>query len=73
MISIGERSSSLDVQLQLLTEMYEEETDEMVAQFTGAVNILSLLIACVLISCVFIGAFLPIFMMGPKMMNGSGM
>lgn len=72
MIAIGERSSSLDTQLALLTDMYEEETEVLIAQFTGAVNILSLLIACVLISCVFIGAFLPIFMMGPKMMNGSG-
>jgi type II secretory pathway component PulF len=72
MISIGERSSSLDDQLRLLTNMYEEEVDQTVNDFTQIVNIVALLLACVLISMVFIGAFLPIFLMGPKMMYGQG-
>jgi type II secretory pathway component PulF len=72
MISIGERASSLDVQLELLVTMYEEDTDRMMENLTQVMNLAVLLLASVLIACVFIGAFLPIFLMGPKMMNGSG-
>ncbi len=72
MISIGERSSSMSEQIGLLTEMYEEEVDQIVTDFSQIVNLLALIVACILISLVFIGAFLPIFLMGPKMMSGSG-
>jgi uncharacterized protein YneF (UPF0154 family) len=40
------------------------------AAFTAAVNFAVLLIAVGLITAVFIGTFLPIFLMGPKMMQG---
>ncbi|NRB73328.1 MAG: type II secretion system F family protein [Verrucomicrobiales bacterium] len=73
LISIGERSSSLDEQLKLLTTMYEEEVDQVVAEFSQVVNIIVLFSAALLITMVFIGAFLPIFLMGPKMMNGQGL
>ena len=73
MISIGERASSLDSQLEMLVTMYEEDTDRMMDDLTQVMNILVLLFASVLIACVFIGAFLPIFLMGPKMMNGQGL
>lgn len=69
MISIGERSSSLDAQLEMLTGMYEEEVDQLIGEFAAVVSFISLVFAAVLISFVFIGAFLPIFLMGPKMMN----
>lgn len=72
MISIGEKSSSLVDQLDLLTEMYEEDTAAAVETFTALVNIVVLMMAGVLISVVFIGAFLPVFLMGPKLM-ASGM
>ncbi len=71
MVSIGERSSSLDAQLEMLTNMYEEEVNQYVNEFTAAINFISLVIAALLISVVFIGAFLPIFLMGPKMMNSA--
>ena len=73
LISIGERSSSLGQQLKLLTNMYEEDVDQIVAEFAQIVNIFVLMAAAVLITMVFIGAFLPIFLMGPKMMNGQGL
>lgn len=73
MISIGERASALDNQLEMLVTMYEEDTDRLMEQLTQALNIAVLLLASILIACVFIGAFLPIFLMGPKMMNGSGL
>ena len=73
MIAIGERSSSLEMQLELLTDMYEEDVEQMVNDFTNVVTFLSLVAASLLISFVFIGAFLPIFLMGPKMMNSQGM
>tara|TARA_R110000850_G_scaffold164847_1_gene289843 strand:+ start:450 stop:1640 length:1191 start_codon:yes stop_codon:yes gene_type:complete len=73
LISIGERSSSLAEQLNLLTIMYEEEVDNVVNEFSQVVNLIVLMAAALLITAVFIGAFLPIFLMGPKMMNGQGM
>lgn len=73
LISIGERSSSLGTQLKLLTMMYEEDVDQIVNEFAQIVNIVVLIAAALLITMVFIGAFLPIFLMGPKMMNGQGM
>lgn len=73
MISIGERASALDNQLEMLVTMYEEDSDRMMEQLTQFLNIAVLLLASILIACVFIGAFLPIFLMGPKMMNGSGL
>ncbi len=73
LIAIGERSSSLGEQLHLLNEMYEEDVDQIVTQFATTVNLIVMMMAALLITAVFIGAFLPIFLMGPKMMNGSGM
>lgn len=71
MIGIGERSSSLDAQLNMLVTMYEEDVNQLVNEFTAAVNFISLVFASLLISTVFIGAFLPIFLMGPRMMNSA--
>lgn len=71
LISIGERSSSLGTQLKLLTQMYEEDVDQIVNEFSQVVNLIVLMSAAVLITMVFIGAFLPIFLMGPKMMNAA--
>jgi len=71
LISIGERSSSLGTQLKLLTQMYEEDVDQIVNEFSQIVNLIVLMTAAILITMVFIGAFLPIFLMGPKMMNAS--
>lgn len=73
LIAIGERSSSLGEQLHLLNEMYEEDVEQIVQQFATTVNLIVMMMAALLITAVFIGAFLPIFLMGPKMMSGSGM
>lgn len=69
MLSIGEKSASLDSQLGMLAQMYEEDSENYMASFTATVNFLVLLIAVGLIAAVFVGTFLPIFLMGPKMMN----
>jgi type II secretory pathway component PulF len=69
MMSIGEKSASLDTQLEMLSTMYEEDAENYMQSFTAAVNFLVLIIAVGLIAAVFIGTFLPIFLMGPKMMN----
>lgn len=73
LISIGERSSSLGEQLRLLTAMYEEDVESTIQQFATTVNLFVMMAAAFLIIMVFIGAFLPIFLMGPKMMNGPGL
>ena len=72
MLSIGEKSASLDNQLEMLCEMYEEDAETYMATFSAVVGFLVMLIAVLLIAAVFIGTFLPIFLMGPKMMQ-SGM
>ncbi|MBC7980471.1 MAG: type II secretion system F family protein [Armatimonadetes bacterium] len=69
MLSIGEKSASLDSQLEMLSEMYEEDAENYMAAFAATINFLVLLIAVGLIAAVFIGTFLPIFLMGPKMMQ----
>lgn len=69
MLSIGERSASLDTQLEMLCDMYEEDTTNCMATFTASISFIVLVIAVLLISAVFIGTFLPIFLMGPKMMQ----
>lgn len=69
MLSIGEKSASLDSQLDMLSQMYEEDAETYMQTFTAVVNFIVLIIAVMLIAAVFIGTFLPIFLMGPKMMN----
>jgi type II secretory pathway component PulF len=71
MLSIGEKSASLDSQLEMLCQMYEEDAESHMAAFTATVSFLVLIIAVCLIAAVFIGTFLPIFLMGPKMMNSA--
>lgn len=72
MLAIGEKSASLDSQLEMLSEMYEEDSQNHMNSFSAAISFLVLIIAVMLIAAVFIGTFLPIFLMGPKMME-SGM
>ena len=69
MMSIGERSASIDNQLKMLADMYEEESENYMNDFTQVLNFVVLLMAVSLIAAVFIGTFLPIFLMGPKMMQ----
>jgi type II secretory pathway component PulF len=72
MLSIGEKSASLDAQLGMLCEMYEEDLQNHMSTFAATVSFIVLLIAVGLIAAVFVGTFLPIFLMGPKMMQSAG-
>jgi type II secretory pathway component PulF len=49
--------------------MYEEDLQNHMDTFAAAISFIVLLIAVALIAAVFIGTFLPIFLMGPKMMQ----
>jgi type II secretory pathway component PulF len=69
MLAIGEKSASLDAQLEMLSEMYEEDSQNHMNAFSATISFIVLLIAVFLIAAVFIGTFLPIFLMGPKMMQ----
>ncbi|MBC8125782.1 MAG: type II secretion system F family protein [Gloeobacteraceae cyanobacterium ES-bin-144] len=69
MLAIGEKSASLDAQLEMLSEMYEEDSQNHMNAFAATLSFVVLIIAVSLIAAVFIGTFLPIFLMGPKMMN----
>ena len=69
MLAIGEKSASLDAQLEMLSEMYEEDLQNHMTTFSAAISFIVLVIAVSLIAAVFVGTFLPIFLMGPKMMQ----
>lgn len=69
MMAIGEKSASLDNQLTMLAEMYEEDLQNHMDAFSATISFVVLLMAVSLIAAVFIGTFLPIFLMGPKMMQ----
>ncbi len=69
MLSIGEKSASLDSQLEMLCEMYEEDAENHMTAFAATISFAVLLIAVFIIGAVFVGTFLPIFLMGPKMMQ----
>jgi type II secretory pathway component PulF len=72
MLSIGEKSASLDSQLGMLCEMYEEDLENHMSAFAALISFIVLIIAVFLIAAVFVGTFLPIFLMGPKMMQSAG-
>jgi len=69
MIAIGEKSSSLGTQFGMLAEMYEEDAEQLMDDFGQLVSFAVMMIAVILIAAVFLGTFLPIFMMGPQMMK----
>jgi len=69
MIGIGEKSSSVANQLRLLAEMYEEDADNYMKEFSQMVSFLVTLLAAGLIGMVMVGTYLPIVLMGPKMMK----
>lgn len=73
MIGIGERSASLPQQLELLRDIYEEDTAAIMADFTQVINFITLAMAVVIIGVVFTGSMLPIFLMGPRMMQSGNM
>jgi type II secretory pathway component PulF len=73
MIGIGEKSASLTDQLRLLREIYEEDTQAHMTDFTQVINFITLALAVFIIGLVFAGAMLPIFLMGPRMMNSGNM
>jgi type II secretory pathway component PulF len=53
----------------MLSEMYEEDAQNHMTAFSASISFIVLIVAVSLIAAVFIGTFLPIFMMGPKMMQ----
>lgn len=69
MLAIGEKSASLGVQLGMLAEMYEEDADELMDTFSQFVSFIVMIVAVLLLAAVFLGTFMPIFMMGPQMMK----
>ncbi len=69
MLAIGEKSASLDVQLGMLAEMFEEDAEQLMDDFSQFISFVVMVIAVVLIAAVFLGTFMPIFMMGPQMMQ----
>ena len=69
MLAIGEKSASLDVQLGMLSDMFEEDAEQLMDDFSQFISLVVMIVAVVLIAAVFLGTFMPIFMMGPQMMQ----
>jgi len=69
MLAIGEKSASLGTQFGMLAEMYEEDAEQLMDDFSQFVSFVVMIIAVLLIAAVFLGTFMPIFMMGPQMMK----
>ena len=57
----------------MLRDIYEEDTHTCMNDFTEIINFLTLFAAVILIALVFTGSMLPIFLMGPRMMNSGNM
>lgn len=69
MMRIGERSASMGTQLDMLTEMYEADCEQLMDDFTNILNFLVMLGAVGMVALVFLSVFMPIFLMGPEMMS----
>ena len=69
MMAIGEKSASMGMQLEMLTEMYEEDCKQYMEDFTNILNFFILLGAVSMVAFVFLAVFMPIFLMGPEMMQ----
>ncbi|MBW0000345.1 MAG: type II secretion system F family protein [Verrucomicrobia bacterium] len=73
MIEVGEKASNLNEQLLLLRNLYEEETAQRIELFTGLVGVMSKLVTVSIIGFIYLGAYMPIVLAGPKMMQASQM
>ncbi len=71
MVGIGERSASLPLQLDLLSNMYEEDTAAYMSDFTAVISAITLAFAMAILAVIFAGSMLPIFLLGPRMMNAA--
>ena len=69
MLAIGEKPASIDTQMSMLAEMFEEDAEQLMDDFSQFVSFSVMIIAVMLIAAVFLGTFMPIFLMGPQMMQ----
>jgi type II secretory pathway component PulF len=69
MVEVGERASNLPEQLQLLRDLYEEETNQSIEFFTAFIGVVSKVVTVSIIGAVYLGTYLPIIMAGVKMME----
>ncbi len=72
MLAIGEKSASIDSQLSMLCEMYDEDTQNHMDTFAAVLSFVVLIVAMLIIVLVISGTYLPIFLMGPKLMQAAG-
>jgi type II secretory pathway component PulF len=69
MLAIGEKSASMGTQLSMLTEMYESDCEQHMEDFTNILNFFVMGGAVSLVAFVFLSVFMPVFLMGPEMMQ----
>ncbi|MFC4995462.1 type II secretion system F family protein [Rubritalea tangerina] len=69
MMAIGEKSASMGEQLSMLVEMYKEDSEQYMEDFSNILNFIVMLGAVSLVALVFLSVFMPIFLAGPEMMQ----
>lgn len=69
LVGVGEVSGTMDEQLSLLRRLYEEQTGDAMDAFVQAVSLGTIVAAIFLIGFVFVGTYLPIVLIGPRMMQ----
>lgn len=72
LIKIGEKSSSIADQLFMLKNMYKADARRHLDAFSNLLNFVMLAVSITLIAAVFLGTFLPVFLMGPQLMKNAG-
>lgn len=72
MLGMAEESSGFADQLNFLEELYEEDTNENMTTFTDTVSLISIVSAVGFMAIVFIMAYMPLVLMGPRMMAAAG-
>lgn len=70
MIEVGERVADVDGQLALLVTMYEERTADRMEDFTTVVTVVGLIVTVLVMGFVYVSAYMPIVLSGPRMMQG---
>jgi type IV pilus assembly protein PilC len=64
MVAVGENTGGLDNMLRKVTELYEEEVDDAVANLTALMEPMIMVVLGVILGGLVISMYLPIFQLG---------
>jgi len=64
MVAVGETTGGLDIMLKKVSELYEDEVDDAVANLTALMEPMIMVVLGVILGGLVIAMYLPIFQMG---------